>query len=130
MPTLKKQDSSLETAITAIETANGYKTYYRDYDRMGIRNKIFIWIIILNLILSILSIILAIGIPFTVNRETEEPSDPSGPGGSGRSIMIKEPLLKNLTKMVKNNSQQITKLHQNLQKLRSRVREIEDKIED
>ena len=65
----KKQGYSVESAI---ETANGYKTYYRDYDRMGKRNKIFAWILIITLILSILAIILAIGIPFTVMERQSE----------------------------------------------------------
>ena len=65
----KKQGYSIESTI---ETANGYKTYYRDYDRMGRRYKIFAWILIITLILSILAIILAIGIPFTVMKRQSE----------------------------------------------------------
>ena len=114
-----KQDSSLESAI---ETANGYKTYYRDYDRMGMRNKIFTLIIFINLILSILAMILAIGIPFTgtVHRDTENIIQENPKFTDTENILI---MVHNLEEVMEKNSERIEKLNRDLQKVRSSKRD-------
>ena len=98
----KKQGSSLESTI---ETANGYKTYYRDYDRMGIRQPIFTCLLIISLIFSLLAIILAVGIPFSDDRDSE-------------NILI---MLRNLTKIVEGHSKQITQLYKEYENLHTLV---------
>ena len=118
-----KQDSSLESAI---ETANGYKTYYRDYDRMGMRNKIFTLIIFINLILSILAMILAIGIPFTgtVHRDTENIIQENPKFTDTENILI---MVHNLEKIMEKNSEGITKNSEGILKLN---RDLHDRDDD
>ena len=99
-----KISSSLEYAI---ETENGYKTYYRPYDRMVKRIKMFPWIFLITL--SLLAIIIAIAIFFTVQFFQQD--------GDTDTILI---MLRNLTKIAEENLQQITKLqhdHENFLRL-------------
>ena len=82
-----------------LETENGYKTYYSfDNSKLATlakRNKI---LIIISLILSFLSIIVAIAIPFFIQHVQSEDKE---------NTLI---LLRDLTTILKKNSQEIKQI--------------------